>query len=119
MLDLMVLKHLLGGTEVENNKVINCITFEGLLCKINATKLIFPTIWSIHHWVATTTPTVATTDRCFSKLKLVMTHLHRMMDDNCLGHLVMTCYKNDITDELKFNKLLEIWLSSKPKHLNF
>ena len=62
---------------------------------------------------------MAIAKRSFSKLKLVMIRLRKATDYDRLDRLVMMFGEIDVTDELKLEELLKVWLSSKTKTFEF
>jgi hypothetical protein len=79
----------------------------------------FQTVWVAYRILLTIPVTVASTERNFSKLKLIKTYLRTTMSQERLSGLVMISIENEYLDKLNYDDLIEEFASKNARRSNF
>ena len=79
----------------------------------------FQTIWVTYRILLTIPVTVASAERSFSKLKLIITYLWTTMSQEGLSSLALISIENEYLDKLNYDDLIEEFASKNARRSNF
>ena len=79
----------------------------------------FQTVWVVYRILLSIPITVASTERSFSKLKLIRTYLRTTMSQERLSDLAMISIENEYLDKLNYDDLIEEFTSKNARRSNF
>ena len=79
----------------------------------------YPNVACLYKLCLTLPVTTATTERSFSKLKLVKTALRSTMIEERLSALLLLSIERDLTDQVKFENVIDAFALSRPRRLSF
>ena len=79
----------------------------------------YPNVTCLYKLCLTLPVTTATTERSFSKLKLVKTALRSTMIEERLSALLLLSLERDLTDQVNFDNVIDAFALSRPRRLLF
>ena len=79
----------------------------------------FQTVWIAYRILLTIPVTVVSTERSFSKLKLIKTYLRTTMSQERLSGLAMISIENEYLDKLNYDDLIEEFALKNARRSNF
>ncbi|KAL5158733.1 Zinc finger MYM-type protein 1 [Glycine soja] len=107
--ELNILKEIIG---LENDKPIDILNY---IKRINY----FQNAYIAYRIMLTIPVSVASTEKSFSKLKIIKTYLRSTMSQQRLNGLALLSIEKEILNEINYNNLIDNFASQKAEKINF
>ena len=103
-----------------HNEFRQCKSILDVLKLLNQRQLTFayPNVTCLYKLCLTLPVTTATTERSFSKLKIVKTALRSTTIENRLSALLLLSIKRDLIDQVDFDKVIDAFAMSRPRRVS-
>ena len=92
-----------------NDKIKECDDINSIIKLLQQSGYLYPKLSSVYNYVPLTT---ATSERSFSKMKLIKNYLRTTLLNEKLEYLLLCAVQHDLLDKVNLSKFADEWVSS-------
>ena len=94
------------------DKIKECDDVNGIIKLLRQSGHLYPKLSSVYNYVFTLPITTATSERSFSKMKLIKNYLSTTLSNEKLEYLLLCAVERDLLDKVNLSKVADEWVSS-------